>query len=337
MSSPSRASIITGPAKIVYGNTSSPTTLWSKGDFTVTPKLETFPVNVSAMGTVSERIKQRNIEVQVTLDGEWSSAVKAALWPYAAASVDAFPIGTSISKDPSSGLAVGSDLSLAITPINGFPITGKAAFLTKPPSLKFTSVDTRIGAATFMVLGADGTYWSDANSLYTLGSSGTSDWSGFLETDIKTEGCLATWSPGIGAITAFDTLDGFTVDFDLKYQAREVDTVGIVDFTLTSLDVTIKCTPIGMTETQLLGSSAVMNLQGTNASRGADVANSNYAGDFVISNLSPSVLFAARQMTLIEAPLLYGQANRFGQCTWKSTRKVASNALKSVFNFGTLS
>jgi hypothetical protein len=306
---------------------------YTKGDVMVKASMDLFDVQTSQFGNVDKRVRQRLIEVDFTPDGEWEADTGTSLFPYATI----LP-GASLLSAYGGG-AISQDSLLEVYGFDGTSFKMSNAYLTKMPSLKFTATDTRIGSATFSCYNADAVSWETANSLYTLGTDAYV-LTGFDRTKIRSGGCTAVWN--VSALstqtaltgfvaTAFETVDGITVDFDLAYKAFEIDTNGVIDLRFQRLDLTIKGQPVGPSVTD---ATNALKMQGSGATRGRSIQD--VVADIVI-NSGGTAIFTASQMSLKSVDLNYGtENNRIGNCEWVSNRTVSTGALVAAYTVNSL-
>lgn len=319
-----RTAIIGGPAFITWNGG----TYFTTGDIVCTLGSQRFRIPTSAFGNISSRLSERAVTIAFTPCGEWEADTKTKLFATGA--------GTSFSSLRIYESIIGAtDKNLVITPLNGVkPITFNNACISKLPNLTFRATEVIVGAVEFMALGTNDTDWSVANSLFAIGTdldpSTDISYAAFSPTAIVTKGYQASWGDGTGSLAgflAFEGKEGFQVEFNMEAEPFSIDSNGIIDYRFKGLDMKITTIPIGPTETQI---TTALAIQGSGAARGRQ--SDSIKADFLIQDgESEATIFTGYNMSLVEAPLVYGQNNRFQQCTWECNRTVSGGALTPVF------
>jgi hypothetical protein len=275
---------------------------------------EMFAVGTDAAGELDQRQKEAHYRINITLDGRITSTLAAILWPYGNPT-----IGSGIFTDTDFPLVVhGSDASIE---------TFTAAALETMPPLKFSSVESAVGQATFLALRGNNMDWNDANSLVTQADSGGSVTdSGFAPSGIITQPYLATW----GAISGFadvDTLDGFNVEFNVQFSDDATDRQGLINRRLKSVSARVRCTPIGPTRQQLLTN---LKIQGSGAGRG--VTRQTAGADLSITGDDGTDYFVLKQAILTDHVQRWGSEQiRNGDVAWVCTRSFSSGTPGALF------
>ncbi|MFA6962446.1 MAG: hypothetical protein WC205_16950 [Opitutaceae bacterium] len=300
-----RSTIPTGPGKVLFDSAH----IFSQDGINATISKETFEVLVDAYGVVDQRLK--DISVQVTLTPKmWKDL--AVILPYAAMNV-----GTSIFG------AV--DKPLVITPNNGQPLTIAAAAVTKLPSITLSTNKPILGSMEFSGMLANATEWAAAASRVSLGVAASDvALTGFDLTKVPNY----AYSAAIGTL-AFETEDGFQIDFSLSLDDQPTDSQGNIDKTLGTLTATCRCVPIGITQDEILTALAI---QGTGVRRGASIGGA----DLVITGSE----IGAPVVTLHGASLSQGGSifqrgkKRAGEITFVTRRTVTTGVLGPLFEIG---
>ena len=104
------------------------------------------------------------------------------------------------------------------------------------------------------------------------------------------------YSGTYGQLVIPDTKDGWTVAFDLQLDPVTTDSQGTIDYTLGGIGVTAKCTPLGLTEDQILAALPVLR------GRGASIAGAN---DLVIE-ATGGLSVTLKCASLVTGPLNWG-------------------------------
>lgn len=293
MSSPTRQSLVTGPAKITYNSA----TCFTANDVAAKFSEQIVMIKDSAHGIAARRTEEVVVEADYQPEGRWSAAIIAAYWPYANTILGASLHGS-------------SNVPVVMNGADGEIHTIIAAAVHKMPTITLSSTKTIVGAVTMKGVRGNAAEWSDASNLYSVAATGGSIADATYDPGlIKTQGYKATWG-SIAGFSAFDTEDGFTVDFNLQVAPIGTDYYGILDYRFVSLEVMVKCKPIGPTSTQVLAS---LIAQGTGAKRGRDT---RYQNDNATVN--PDLVITGQDgiaYVTISAPGVEQAGYRFGATT----------------------
>lgn len=307
-----RSDIKKTPGRIVFRGSS----FLSKLNTAIESQLisELFAIGTDAHGELDQRQKEAYNRVTITPDGRLTSTLAALLWPYGNPT-----IGTGIFSDTDYPLVIhGSDASLE---------TFTAAALEEMPALKFSSIESAVGQATFLCLRGNDMDWDTANSLVTQADvGGTMADSGFTPAGIITQPYLADW----GAITGFndfDTMEGFNVEFQIGFSDDMTDARGLINRRIKTVTARVRCTPIGPTRQQLL---ANLSIQGTGAGRG----KSRQAGgaDLTITGDDGTDYFTLKNAILTDKVQRWGSEQvRVGDVAWIATRTFSAGTPGALF------
>jgi len=319
-----RKNIVKGPAVVEYRGSK----FYAKGDIKMTVAYDTMPIESSVHGKLDERITARRVDLSFEPIGQLdtdSSTLANVLWPYAK-----MKIGKSIFTPESYDDAnTDADFPLVITTLAGKTITLPSAAITKMPTLTLSAIKTALGSITFTGMGKDNTNWEDANSLFEFGT-GTADLSDFDLAKIRTVPYTAEITGGPTGFTSFKTISGFTIDFNMSTKPIETDTDGQVDMVFESLQVDVKCQPLGMTAKELIDA---MLIQGNSyAKRGASLQK-QIDHDLVIFGSSPGdPKVTITKVGLKSGGLDFGAATpNIGEVTFIATRTFTGSDPDDLF------
>lgn len=216
---------------------------------------------------------------------------------------------------------------LTIQSIDGRLITFPNVAISKMPNLSLSTTKTVAGAMTFQAYRADGLDWSAANSFYT---DVANPWPGdntFNPQNILTGEISASWRGMAAPWAAFDTKDGWTVEFDMELYREEVDNVGLVAHKLKNLIVRAKATPVGMGYGDFANS---LKIQGAGAARGASLGA--LGADLLLSAVAANLGVKLTQAALVGGPALYSTTlDRIGELTWEATRTFGASGANPLF------
>lgn len=306
MAATARSAIITGPARGLMSSKSFHT----KGDLDVQIIEETINIDTAPYGRIDERVVDAMIKVTGTPDGRWSSNIRDILFPY---------LNPTIGAD----IFTASDVPLAFHDQNAHIHTIVAAALTKMPSLTLSPRETMLGDFEFTGIRGTGKDWNDADGLYTVATSGgTLTDTAFTVAAIKTQIYNGVWAAITGFSSAFYTVDGWTIDFDLQTSAIQTDEVGTVKHVLTSVSAMAKCKPLGVTWANI---EAALKIQGTGGARGRSLQAAG--ADLTITGEDASTIIVLKSANIKTAGYRFGNSVvRDGELAWVTTRAFSTGA-----------
>ena len=309
-----RADIIRGPAIITFKSQ----TFYTEGDITLTPNLSTFKINTAALGEVDERLDDIITDISFKPAGVWTAAQIAVLWPYANPTIGASVFGA-------------SDSDVTIQTIAGQLLTFKAGAITAMPDIVLSANKPMIGDVTITCIGANETAWTDDAKRASVSANAFSDTS-FDPTQVFTIPYAAAWG-GDAPWSAIETEDGWTITHDLQLDDVGTDSNGLVDRSVRSVGVMAKCTPVGVSEAQLL---ALLKIQGAGIQRGASLGSN--ANDLVIQGAStgdPKVTVANAAPK--EAGFRFGATTlRAGEIGFVAITKITTGARVALYAYTTV-
>jgi hypothetical protein len=300
-----RTLLIRGPAKITRGSAN----IHTQGDIQVKITHDLTEIKTSAHGKAGERYKNRMVEVTFTPSGQWNAAGIAALWPYASTAMGA-------------SVMTGSDVPLIIHSLAGQKLTFKASALSKVSSLTFSAAKTLIGSCTFVCCPADDTQWTASANMILVESTAYAAGS-FDPEEILVQPYTVAW--GSSPWDAIQTEDGVTIDFPTSLKPHEIDSLGIIDYTLEKHECVAKCKPRNVTEAQVI---AALNIQESGSGRGKSLYA--VANDFVVTGTG--LTFTMVKSAMVAGGLEFGTSTpRIGELTWNAQRKFTSGAAQPLY------
>ena len=254
-----RQSIIRGPGTVAFGGVK----FFDASGITAEIDSATQEVPSSIIGKLDTIKTDQTGKVTLTPVGNLSEALLGVLFP---AWMQTPVIGTSLFGT--------TDAPLVISSRAGTKLTFAAAALTKCPDLLLSPVKTAFGQMEFTALLPNGKL-----------------------PDPPREGLTGFhYSGTYGQLVIPDTKDGWTVAFDLQLDPVTTDSQGTIDYTLGGIGVTAKCTPLGLTEDQILAALPVLR------GRGASIAGAN---DLVIE-ATGGLSVTLKCASLVTGPLNWG-------------------------------
>lgn len=301
-----RQSIVRGPGTVKFDNVK----LFDSNGITAEVESSTQEIPSSIAGNL-DTIKTDQIgKITLTPVGEITSSLLALLYPY---------------QTPNPGVSImgSTDKPLVIASRAGTKVTFHNAALSKIPDLILSPVKTAFGSAEFTALLANGKLPTDANSFFAVASETYADGEPGRN---GLSGChyTGTWGSGNNALVIPDTQDGWTVSFDLQLDPVTTDSQGTIDYTFGGLTVRASCTPLGLSESDILGALPILS------GRGASTATTN---DLVIAAPNPGLTVTLKSAALVTGPLAWGSTTlRAGQIGFVAHRAVTDNALGALYS-----
>ena len=247
-------------------------------------------------------------KVTLTPVGVLSDDIIAALFPW---------------LDPQIGASVfgSTDKALVVHSLAGTKVTFVNGHLTKMPEIYLSPVKTAFGSAEFTGLLGLGKAPGDTNSVYKVESATYS--SGAPQPDGITG---AQYVGTFGSLSITDTQDGWTVTPEIELEPVQTDNLGTVDYTIAGLKVTATCTPLGLTESQIMAALPIT------LGRGSSMRGTN---DLVISGGSGALEVTLKNATLVKGPLAWGNTTlRAGQIQFTAHRSFTNGAAGAVWDIG---
>ena len=296
-----RQSIIRGPGTVTFGGAK----LFDADGITAELDSATQDVPSSIAGKLDTIKTDQTGKITLTPVGNYSAAILGVLYP-------------SWVRTPEIGRSVygAADAPLVVSSKAGTKVTFHCAALTKVPDLVLSPVKTAFASAEFTALLANGKLPDEANALYAVAQAV------YADGEPPRDGLTGFhYAATFGSLSIPDTLEGWTVSVDAQMDAVTTDSQGTIDFTLGGVDVTARCTPLGLTESQILDALPVAR------GRGASLAGSN---DLVIS-ADGGLTATLKNATLVTGPLQWGTTTlRAGELGFTAHIDTASGALFDV-------
>ncbi len=297
-----RTSIIRGPGSLKYGSV----TFYDADGITAEVNTDTQEVPSSISGQLDTIKTDQTATIGFTPCGQFDADILAALFPHQTPS-----IGSSLC-----GVA---DKALLVHSLAGQKVEFVNAVLTGVPELRLSPVATAFGQAQFTALLGLGKDPGDENAFYKLATAAYN--LGYPDP----EGLTGVHYVGtFGSLSIPDTADGWTVNVELATEPVKTDSQGTIDFTLSGVTVRAKCTPLGLTESQILSKLPVTSARGASL-RGSD--------DLVIAGTG-GLTVTLKNATIVTGPLQWGnttlRAGEIGFVAHRSFNQGVAGALYSV-------
>ena len=296
-----RTTIIRGPGSVTYGGQ----TLFDANGINASLDSSTGEIPSSVSGNIGTMKTDQTGKVTLTPCGQVSAALVALLFPYGNPTIGSSACGS-------------TDRPLVVHSLAGTKVSFLNAVLSKMPEIYLSPVKTAFGSLEFSAALAKGKAPGDANSLYKVETGtyglGAPDPSGIVGVQYSAE---------FGDLTIDDTADGWTVTPEVTLQPVVVDSVGTIDWTIADVACTAKCTPIGLTEAQILAALPVAQ------ARGSLVGGSD---DLVITGGTGGLTVTLKNASLVQGPLQWGNtALRVGEIGFTAHRSFSSGTPGPLF------
>ena len=297
----SRTSIIRGPGTVSYGGEK----LFDAGGINAEIETATRDTPSSICGNIATVKTDQTGKISFTPCGEISEALLALLFPYGNAQIGASACGD-------------ADRPLVIHATNGTKVTFVNAVVAKMPEIYLSPIKTAFGAVDFNAAIGFGKTPADVGGFYAVESApydaGVPDPSGIKGVEYK-----ATY----GDLEINDTTEGWTITPEVTLEPVIVDALGTIDWTIASIGCTATCTPLGLTEEQILAALPAMQARGSIIGGAHDLSIRGEGGLHV----------TLRNASLMRGPLNWGNTTlRAGQIQFKAHRAITEHALGDMFS-----
>ena len=300
-----RTTILRGPGTVIYNTGNDAQTIFDATGITAEVESSTQDIPSSVSGTLDQIKTDQVGTVRLTPCGQLSADLLALLYPYGTPT-----IGARVFPD--------ADVPITVHSVAGTKVTFVNAALTTMPPLTLSPVKTSFGEAVFTALLGLGKKPSDANSFFTTAAaayaSGGPDPTGIVGVQ---------YSATFGSLNILDTLDGWTVTPELELEPVTTALLGTVDYTIKGVKCTATCTPIGLTEAQLLGALPIAKDRGASLKGAADLVITGAGG----------LTVTLKNATMLRGPLQWGNTTlRAGEVQFTAHRAFTNGAPGAVFS-----
>ena len=300
-----RTNILRGPGTVIFNTGNDAQTIFDATGITADVESSSQEIPSSVSGAI-DTIKTDQVgTIRLTPCGQLSDDLLALLYPYGTPS-----IGARVFPD--------ADVPLTVHSVAGTKVTFVNAALTTMPPLRLSPVQTAFGEAVFTALLGLGKKPSDANSFFTTATaayaSGGPDPTGIVGVQ---------YAATFGSLNILDTLDGWTVTPEIQLEPVTTDLLGTVDYTVSGVTCTATCTPLGLTESQLLGALPIAKDRGTSLKGAADLVITGAGG----------LTVTLKNATMLRGPLQWGNTTlRAGEVQFTAHRAFTNGAPGAVFS-----
>ncbi|MCL2103453.1 MAG: hypothetical protein FWH21_00120 [Kiritimatiellaeota bacterium] len=295
-----RKNILTGPGALSYGGV----VIHDADGITVNIDSATQDIPSSVSGKLDTiKTDQRGV-VTLTPGGVISQPILDILYPHQAPAIGSRVCGA-------------ADTPLTVHGTDGKKVTLLNAALTKIPDLRLSAVKTAFGQAEFTALVADNKRPDAPDAFCKVAEEAYA--AGYPDPNAITG---TAYTAAFGSLTLPDTVDGWTVTFELGLEPLPADDVGTVDLLLTDVTVRASCTPLGKGLGEILAALPVSKGRG---------ASTRTGGDLVITGQGGGLEVTLHNAALVTGPLQWGSTQlRFGQLGFVAHRRVSDGRLYSV-------
>lgn len=300
-----RTNILRGPGTVIYNTGDDAQTIFDATGITADVESSSQEIPSSVSGAI-DTIKTDQVgTIRLTPCGQLSDELLALLYPYGTPT-----IGARVFPD--------ADVPLTVHSVAGTKVTFVNAALTKMPPLTLSPVKTAFGEAVFTALLGLGKKPSDTNSFFTTAAAsytaGGPDPTGIVG---------VRYAATFGSLNILDTLDGWTVTPEIQLQPVTTDLLGTVDYTVSGVTCTATCTPLGLTESQLLGALPIAKDRGSSLKGAADLVITGAGG----------LTVTLKNATMLRGPLQWGNTTlRAGEVQFTAHRAFTDGEPGAVFS-----
>lgn len=279
-----RQSIIRGPGTVSFGGSK----IHDSSGITADIESSTQDIPSSVAGKL-DTIKADQIgRIALTPVGNITQALLDLFFP---AWMKSPIFGTSIMGE--------TDKPLVVSSRAGTKVTFACAGLTKCPDLQLSPVKTAFGGVEFTAVVGNGKLPGETGAFYSVAAG---EYDGGEPSREGLSGCHYTAT--FGDLTIPDTQDGWTVTPELQLDPVTSDSQGTIDYTLAGVTVRASCTPLGLSEADILAALPV------GKGRGASLASDS---DLVIA-ATGGLTVTLKNAALVTGPIQWGAAQlRAGQ------------------------
>ena len=282
--STTRQSIIRGPGTVSFGGVK----IHDSSGITANIESSTQDIDSSVAGKLDTIKTDQTGKISLTPVGNITQALLDLFFP----SWMKKPVfGTSIMGE--------TDRPLVVSSRAGMKVTFACAGLTKCPELLLSPVKTAFGGIEFTAVVANGKLPGETGAFYSVAAA---EYDGG---EPSREGLSGRhYQATFGDLAIPDTQDGWTVTPELQLEPVGSDSQGTIDYTLSGVTVRASCTPLGLSEADILAALPV------GKGRGASLAS---ASDLVIA-ADGGLSVTLKNAALLTGPIQWGASQlRAGQ------------------------
>lgn len=294
-----RNTILRGPGTVVFGGA----TVFDANGITCEIESATQGLPSSISGEIGTIKTDQTGKISFTPCGQISAAILAALYPYASAAIGSSACGA-------------ADTPCVVHGMSGTRVTLVNCCVRKMPEIYLSPVKTAFGSVELAAALGLAKGPTDDAALYTVEQAaydaGAPDPTGITG---------VAYAGTFGALSIPDTADGWTITPEVTLNPVSTDTLGTIDWTVASVGCTAKCTPLGLTEEQILAALPATRARG-----------SLIGGDDLVVTGAGGLKVTLHGASLVTGPLQWGNTQlRAGEIGFTAHRSFAGGVPGPVF------
>lgn len=294
-----RNTILRGPGTVVFGGV----TVFDSNGITCEIESATQGLPSSISGEIGTIKTDQTGKISFTPCGQISAAILAAIYPYASAAIGSSACGA-------------VDTPCVVHGMSGTRVTLVNCCVRKMPEIYLSPVKTAFGSVELTAALGLAKGPTDDAALYTVEQAaydaGAPDPTGFTG---------VAYAGTFGALSIPDTSDGWTITPEVTLQPVSTDTLGTIDWTVASVGCTAKCTPLGLTEEQILAALPATRARG-----------SLIGGDDLVVTGAGGLKVTLHGASIVTGPLQWGNTQlRAGEIGFTAHRSFAGGVPGPVF------
>lgn len=294
-----RNTILRGPGTVKFGGV----TVFDSNGITCEIESATQGLPSSISGEIGTIKTDQTGKISFTPCGQISAAILAAIYPYASAAIGSSACGA-------------ADTPCVVHGMSGTRVTLVNCCVRKMPEIYLSPVKTAFGSVELAAALGLAKGPTDDAALYTVEQAaydaGAPDPTGITG---------VAYAGTFGALSIPDTADGWTVTPEVTLNPVSTDTLGTIDWTVASVGCTAKCTPLGLTEEQILAALPATRARG-----------SLIGGDDLVVTGAGGLKVTLHGASLVTGPLQWGNTQlRAGEIGFTAHRSFAGGVPGPVF------
>lgn len=294
-----RNTILRGPGTVKFGGV----TVFDSNGITCEIESATQGLPSSISGEIGTIKTDQTGKISFTPCGQISAAILAAIYPYASAAIGSSACGA-------------ADTPCVVHGMSGTRVTLVNCCVRKMPEIYLSPVKTAFGSVELAAALGLAKGPTDDAALYTVEQAaydaGAPDPTGITG---------VAYAGTFGALSIPDTADGWTITPEVTLNPVSTDTLGTIDWTVASVGCTAKCTPLGLTEEQILAALPATRARG-----------SLIGGDDLVVTGAGGLKVTLHGASLVTGPLQWGNTQlRAGEIGFTAHRSFAGGVPGPVF------
>ena len=294
-----RNTILRGPGTVKFGGA----TVFDANGITCEIESATQGLPSSISGEIGTIKTDQTGKISFIPCGQISAAILAALFPYASAAIGSSACGA-------------ADTPCVVHGMSGTRVTLVNCCVQKMPEIYLSPVKTAFGSVELAAALGLAKGPTDAAALYTVEQAaydaGAPDPTGITG---------VAYAGTFGELSIPDTADGWTITPEVTLQPVSTDTLGTIDWTVASVGCTAKCTPLGLTEEQILAALPATRARG-----------SLIGGDDLVVSGAGGLKVTLHGASLVTGPLQWGNTQlRAGEIGFTAHRSFKDGVPGPVF------